>query len=118
MDVWGGVGKIVKYGGMTQRYDRSSNKRLDNTLLRQASSKHIGSQLLHGLPVMLIDALNAVDLKFMKDTFTVPNLEKQKTHTGSLTSCSMGASSATTRKGGTDLGYIPFYNSKLYKVTE
>ena len=46
----GGVGKIVKYGGMSN--DRSSDKRSHKVRFEQALFEQIGPQLLYGLPVL------------------------------------------------------------------
>ena len=48
----GGVGKIVKYGGMSN--DRSSDKRSHKVRFEQALFEQIGPQLLYGLPVVVI----------------------------------------------------------------
>ena len=45
----GGVGKIVKYGGMSN--DRSSDKKSHKVRFEQALFKQIDPQLLYGLPV-------------------------------------------------------------------
>ena len=45
----GGVGKIVKYGGMSN--DCSSDKKSHKVRFEQALFKQIGPQLLYGLPV-------------------------------------------------------------------
>ena len=52
MVVWGGVGKIVKYGGMSN--DRSSDKKSHKVGFEQALFKQIGPQLLYGLPVTTV----------------------------------------------------------------
>ena len=49
----GGVGKIVKYGGMSN--DRSSDKKSHKVRFEQALFKQIGPQLLYGLPVLRTD---------------------------------------------------------------
>ena len=46
----GGVGKIVKYGGMSN--DRSSDKKSHKVRFEQALFKQIGPQLLYGFPVV------------------------------------------------------------------
>ena len=46
----GGVGKIVKHGGMSN--DRSSDKKSHKVRFEQALFTQIGSQLLYGLPVV------------------------------------------------------------------
>ena len=45
----GGVGKIVKYGGISN--DRSSDKKSHKVRFERALFKQIGPQLLYGLPV-------------------------------------------------------------------
>ena len=54
---WGGVGKIVKYGGMSN--DRSSDKKSHKVRFEQALFKQIGPQLLYGLPVPKRDFLES-----------------------------------------------------------
>ena len=51
----GGVGKIVKYGGMSN--DRSSDKKSHKVRFEQALIKQIGPQLLYGLPVLSLEIL-------------------------------------------------------------
>ena len=46
----GGVGKIIKYGGMSN--DRSSDQKSHKVRFEQALFKQIGPQLLYGLPVI------------------------------------------------------------------
>ena len=48
-----GVGKIVKYGGMSN--DRSSDKKSHKVRFEQALFKQIGLQLLYGLPVVKVE---------------------------------------------------------------
>ena len=55
MVVWGGVGKIVKYGGISN--DRSSDRKSHKVRFEQALFKQIGPQLLYGLPVIIHAAL-------------------------------------------------------------
>ena len=55
----GGVGKIVKYGGMSN--DRSSDKRSHKVRFEQALLEQIGPQLLYGIPVLkLVHLSNAI----------------------------------------------------------